>query len=70
MKKTFLFIVVAVAAITMGCNPTKVDNTRDYAYEAYCDSVWQANPDYYLDVLCGTDEYCTYCEEHGKWWND
>lgn len=55
----------------MGCQPTKVaDDTRNYAYEAYCDSIYNADPDYYLDVLCESDEYCTYIEEHGKWWNN
>lgn len=27
------------------------NNTRDLKYEAYCDSIWNANPDYYLDVI-------------------
>lgn len=67
MKKIIIFIAISVAVIVMGCCPTKVDN-RNYAYEAYCDSIWEANPDYYIDVLCETDEYCTYIEEHGLWW--
>lgn len=71
MKKMILFIAIAVAAVAMGCKPTKVaDDTRNYAYEAYCDSIYEADPDYYLDVLCETDEYCSYIEEHGEWWND
>lgn len=69
MKKLFLFITIAVAAIAMRSCSTKESTTRDYAYEAYCDSIYEADPDYYLDVLCETDEYCTYIEEHGKWWN-
>ena len=67
MKKIIIFIAISVAVIAMGCGPTKVD-TRDYAYEAYCDSIYAADPNYYLDVLCETDEYCTYIEEHGLWW--
>lgn len=67
MKKIIIFIAISVAVIVMGCGPTKVD-TRNYAYEAYCDSIWEANPDYYIDVLCETDEYRTYIEEHGLWW--
>ena len=64
-------IIIAIAAIVvMGCKPTKVANNRDYAYEAYCDSTYEANPSYYIDVLCESDEYCTYIEEHGEWWNN
>ena len=61
MKKMILSIVTIVAVVTMGCKPTKVANTtRDYAYEAYCDSIYEADPDYYLDVLCETDEFANY----------
>lgn len=61
-------IIIAIAAIVViGCRPTKVANNRDYAYEAYCDSIYEANPSYYIDVLCESDEYCTYIEEHGEW---
>lgn len=64
-------IIIAIAAIVViGCTPTKVANNRDYAYEAYCDSIYEANPSYYIDVLCESDEYCTYIEEHGEWWNN
>lgn len=64
-------IIIAIAAIVViGCKPTKVANNRDYAYEAYCDSIYEANPSYYIDVLCESDEYCTYIEEHGEWWDN
>ena len=64
------FITIIVAMVAMGCKPTKVaDNTRDFAYEAYCDSIWEAEPDYYFDVLEESDEYCAYIEKHGQWWN-
>lgn len=64
-------IIIAIAAIVViGCKPTKVANNRDYAYGAYCDSIYEANPSYYIDVLCESDEYCTYIEEHGEWWNN
>lgn len=64
-----LFIAIAAAAMAMGSCSTKESTNRDYAYEAYCDSIYEANPDYYLDVLSETDEYCSYIEEHGEWWN-
>ena len=64
-------IIIAIAAIVViGCKPTKVADNRDYAYEAYCDSIYEANPSYYIDVLCESDEYCIYIEEHGEWWNN
>lgn len=47
---------------------TTVD-TRNYSYEQYCDSVWANDPDYYLDVVCTTDEYQQYIETNGEWWN-
>lgn len=68
MKTLLLIALGTLGVLIAGCSPTKVDN-RDYAYEAYCDSIYEADPDYYLDVLCETDEYCTYVEEHGAWWN-
>lgn len=68
MKKIILFIAIAVAVVAMGAYSTKESTTRDYAYEAYCDSIYDADPDFYLDVLCETDEYCTYIEENGEWW--
>ncbi len=51
-------------------NTNNTDNTRDYNYEHYCDSIYENNPDYYLDVLIETDEYQTYLEEHGQWWEN
>lgn len=68
MKTIIIAIVALVAIATVGCKPTKVADNRDYAYEAYCDSIYGANLDYYLDVLSETDEYCSYIEEHGAWW--
>lgn len=48
----------------------RAGSQRDLKYEAYCDSIFKADPDYYLDVLCTTDEYQDYLEEHGQWWDD
>ena len=47
-----------------------LDTTRDINYEHYCDSIWITNPDYYLDVLVETDEFQSYIEKHGEWWNN
>lgn len=46
----------------------KNDNTRDYDYEHYCDSIYEADSDYYLDVLVETDKFQSYINEQGKWW--
>lgn len=70
MKKIFLFIAAVAAIVAMGSCSAKESTTRDYAYEAYCDSIYEADPDYYLDVLSETEEYCSYVEKHGEWWND
>ena len=48
----------------------KNNDTRDYNYEHYCDSIYEVNPDYYLDVLVETDEYQDYIEKHGEWWTN
>lgn len=68
MKKYFPFIVIAVAAVAMWCMPTSVASNRDYEFEHYCDSIWDADPDFYMDVLEETDYYQDYIELNGKWW--
>ena len=42
--------------------------TRDFDYEAYCDSIWYNDPDYYCDYLVNTDKYQRYIGIHGEWW--
>ena len=48
----------------------KNNSTRDYKFEHYCDSIYEVNPDYYLDVLIETDKFQKYIDEHGKWWKN
>lgn len=67
MKHLFIVALTILGMVIAGCSPTKVD-TRDYAYEAYCDSIYETDPDYYLDVLMETDEYQLYIEKHQDWW--
>ena len=65
--KNLVLVALAILGIAFaGCGPTKVD-TRDYDYERYCDSIWENNPDYYLDVLIEGDEYQNYIEQNGEW---
>lgn len=53
----------------MWCKPTTVASVNsDKSYEAYCDSIWVNDPDYYYDVLQETEEYRNYIELNGKWW--
>lgn len=49
---------------------TKNDSTRDYKFEHYCDSIYEVNPDYYLDILIETDKFQNYIDKHGKWWEN
>lgn len=67
MKHLFIVAFAILGMAFAGCQPTKVAE-RNYAYEAYCDSIWEANPDYYMDVLMETDEYQSYIEANGQWW--
>lgn len=69
MKHLFILALVILGITFAGCNPTKVDNSRDYTYESYCDSIWENDPEFYSDVLVETDEYISYVESHGEWWN-
>lgn len=46
----------------------KNNNTRDYKYEYYCDSIYEVDPNYYSDVLVESDKYQSYIDEHGEWW--
>ena len=77
-KKWFPFIQALVLSIlgtticVLCCQPAKTkypDTTRDYKYEHYCDSIYDVDPDYYHDVLTGTDSFKNYVNEHGEWWN-
>lgn len=49
---------------------TKNNSTRDYKFEHYCDSIYEVNPDYYLDILIETDKFQDYIDKHGKWWEN
>lgn len=59
-------VAMIIIAAVGSCSCQK--STRDYAYEAYCDSIWENDPDYYLDVLVTTDEFQDYIEANGRWW--
>ena len=69
MKNIFILALAILGVVFAGCQSTKVSE-RNYAYEAYCDSIWKVGPDYYLDILVEGDEYCTYIEEHSQWWEN
>lgn len=68
MRKIILYIAIAVAVIAMWCVPTSVTSDEDYEFRHYCDSIWDADPEYYMDVLVETDYYQEYIEVNGQWW--
>lgn len=65
------FIILNVIAIILlsVLLTSNTDDTRDYKYESYCDSIYDANPNYYFDVLVETDSFQNYIDKHGEWWN-
>lgn len=72
-----LLIVISVIALVafltssaFGLTKSNNVNSRDYAYEHYCDSIYEAHPNYYMDVIVETDEYQQYINQHGEWWNE
>lgn len=67
---TGIYTVVPYISNTNKSFIVKNNNTRNYAYEHYCDSIYETNPDYYLDVLVETDEFQSYLDEHGEWWTN
>ena len=74
-----LFLVIPVAVIASTFNwatedsksfTIKNNSIRDYKFEHYCDSIYEVNPNYYLDVIVETDEFQNYIDEHGEWWEN
>ena len=46
------------------------NDTRNYQYEHYCDSIYEVNPNYYFDVLVESDKFQSYIDKHGEWWTN
>lgn len=69
---SMIYFIVFFSLLVFGINTMNSNNTetiqRDYEYEHYCDSIWENDPGYYLDVLMETDEYQNYIDIHGQWW--
>ena len=69
-----LLAIISILGVYITNNNSKIfiknNSTRDYNYEHYCDSIYEVNPDYYLDVLIETDEFQNYIDEHGEWWKN
>lgn len=63
------FILLSLIECSYTSN-SKKNLERNYQYEAYCDSIWDADKDFYLDVLAETQEYQDYLEQHGEWWHE
>ena len=81
MKKLELLLIISLCAVFsfLGAYSAKNDdksfviknnNTRDFAYEHYCDSIYEHDKEYYHDVLVESDKFQSYIEEHGEWWTN
>lgn len=63
--------VAGVAGVILADNEVRpVKTAEDYAYEAYCDSMYENDTDYYLDVIEESEKYQDYIEKHGEWWKE
>lgn len=70
-----MYKIISIVALLLyvgvltSCQSTKVTEMteKNYSYEEYCDSIWETNPAYYIDILVETDEYQTYINKHGEW---
>ena len=79
MKNSIIIVLLLAVASAIGVYSAyensktftvRNNDTRNYQYEHYCDSIYEVNPNYYLDVLVETDEFQNYIDEHGEWWNN
>ena len=72
MKPMLICFCVAILLSLVECvyKNNKPAIPRDYNYEHYCDSIWVADKDFYLDVICETQQYQDYIEQHGEWWHE
>lgn len=63
-------LITAVILVSLIFIPKSAKAERNYQYEAYCDSIYFNDRDYYYDVLVSTNEYQNYMETHGQWWEE
>lgn len=79
MKNSIIIVLLLAVASTIGAYSAyknsktftvRNNDTRNYQYEHYCDSIYEVNPDYYFDVLVESDKFQNYIYEHGEWWID
>lgn len=69
----FLTIFMGSLQVIFANNKTytvRNNNTRDYNFEHYCDSIYEVDKDYYYDVLMESDTFQLYIDEHGEWWTN
>jgi len=69
MKYIFIFIYIlfcifsTISCSTINHQELANNNGKQYEqYEHYLDSLWENNPDYYLDVEMENDKYLNYVE--------
>lgn len=69
MKYNIIILLGVMLFINIISNKNNIlNNSRDIKYENYCDSIWNNDKDYYLDVLVESDEYQEYISQNGEWW--
>lgn len=61
-----LFLVFSIMQVSLP--NSQASEPRNYEYEAYCDSIWENDKDFYLDVIVESQQYQDYLEAHGEWW--
>lgn len=70
MKKPSILCTLAMIIASCAGYSGLSHQSRDLSYERHCDSIWAADPDYYVDVLAETEQYQEYVERHGSWWKE
>lgn len=67
----YIIGIIAIIAIFASTQCTKTETPkRDFSYEAYCDSIWENDKNYWYDVLIETDTFQQYIDSNGQWWED
>lgn len=65
-----IFSIISFANIAPKETLKVSSSPRDYSYESYCDSIYENDTDYFLDVIAESDKYQQYIEEHREYWKE
>ena len=76
MKKDYINCIIVVILFAFASfagvycakeDAKRYDFSRDEAYEAYIEKVYEEDINYFLDVISESDEFIEYCERHPEW---